>query len=434
MNGSSGPGSEATRMRSDCAAALAVTDMLAMGAVRDGFLVYAGPALARTLGIAGDASPRALSEFVAEGDRDRVARALASRSAISVAFRGVRADGSLFEAHLSASPADLPGGFAMAIALHDASRGEAEPRQLSYAAIHDPGSGLPNRRFYLDRTEQAVIAAGRSGRRVGAMALEIAALDDAAGALIAQERYLKEACARLQACLRETDTIARLDENLLGVLLPRLGAREHAAAAAARMAASVAAPFEVEGQRLRVELRFGIAAYPDDAPTPEGLVARAEAALRDSGPESGKPIAFATPHALVTPAPPARVQWSPRYEVGIEVIDGQHRQLLELINRLGDDLSAGRDFDQLVESLKALVRYTEHHFATEERLMDEVGAGAERHRAEHRRLEESLARLTLPLDAEGMSQGSRFLQDWLFRHIDEVDRPFAAFLRAHGIS
>lgn len=413
------------------AAALVTADVVALGAVRAGALVYASPALARMLGIAGTASARAFSDFVAESDRDRVARALSSTVATSLAFRGVRADGSLFEAQLSASLAELPDGLAMAFAMHDASRAEADPRQLSYAALHDSASGLPNRKRYFDRAEQAVIAAGRSQRKVGAMAIELTAVDDSGRSVSPADKLLRDACARLQACLRETDTIARLGENLLGVLLPRLGTREHAAEAAARMAASLAEPFETEGRRLRIALRFGVASYPDDAPTPEQLVERAEAALREAGHGGEEPIALASP--LPTASAPARVQWSERYEVGIEVIDGQHRQLLELINRLGDDLSAGRDFDQLVESLKALVRYTEHHFATEERLMDEVGAGAERHRAEHRRLEESLARLTLPLDAAGVSQSSRFLQDWLFRHIDEVDRPFAAFLRAQGI-
>jgi len=129
---------------------------------------------------------------------------------------------------------------------------------------------------------------------------------------------------------------------------------------------------------------------------------------------------------------PRRVQWSARYEVGIDVIDGQHRHLLELINRLQQELDAGNDLEPLVESLRELVRYTEHHFATEERLMDEVGASAERHRGEHQRLLESLMRFTAKLDSDTVSESSHFLQDWLFRHIDEVDRPFGALLRSRG--
>jgi hemerythrin-like metal-binding protein/PAS domain S-box-containing protein len=131
-------------------------------------------------------------------------------------------------------------------------------------------------------------------------------------------------------------------------------------------------------------------------------------------------------------APAERMSWSPRHEVGIEVIDGQHRHLLELINRLQDSLRRRTDLDELVDRLKELVRYTEHHFATEERLMDEVGASAERHRGEHQRLLEALMGFTARLDETAVGESSHFLQSWLFRHIDEVDRPFGALLRSRG--
>jgi hemerythrin len=212
--------------------------------------------------------------------------------------------------------------------------------------------------------------------------------------------------------------------------LPRVASREHAAGPAERMAAALRSVAESNAFAGRLALRIGVAAYPDDAPTPELLLEQARAAVRE-GARGEREISFA-PAAPVR-EPPAHVPWNARYEVGIEVIDGQHRQLLELVNRLSDDLGAGRDFDQLVESLRELVRYTEHHFATEERLMDEVGAGAERHRSEHRRLVDGLMRYTVSLDEGAVSRSSRFLQDWLFRHIDEVDRPFAAFLRSRGV-
>jgi hemerythrin-like metal-binding protein len=419
-------------MRDACAAALAGADALALGAVRDGVLLYASPALAGILGLVSLESPRAFSEFIAEADRERVARTLAYASERAIGVRAVRADGSLFEAQLTASRAQLPDGPATAIALHDVSRVESDSRQLSYVALYDSGSGLPNRRLYIDRLQQAIIGAARLGRRVVAMALEVGPLGGQGGtaAAVLSDGSLREIGSSLQSCLRETDTVARLGANLLVVLLPRVGSRGEAAGPAARMAATLADATGPKARAAGNALRFGVAAYPDDAPTPELLLEQAIGALRIAAPSHGA-IAFA-PSAPVR-EPPELVRWSARYEVGIDVIDGQHRQLLELINRLGDDLAAGRDFDQLVESLKELVRYTEHHFATEERLMDEIGAGAERHRAEHRGLIDGLMRYTVSLDAEGVSRSSRFLQDWLFHHIDEVDRPFAALLRGRGV-
>jgi len=172
--------------------------------------------------------------------------------------------------------------------------------------------------------------------------------------------------------------------------------------------------------RFDVELSVTHAALPDGPATVVALFDITGHAPRRAGPPpAGAPAA-------------GRVQWSPRFEVGIEVIDGQHRHLLELINRLQEALDSSRELSELVESLRELVRYTEHHFATEERLMDEVGASAERHRGEHQRLLAALMRFTVKLDTATVSESSHFLQDWLFKHIDEVDRPFGALLRSRG--
>jgi hemerythrin len=175
-----------------------------------------------------------------------------------------------------------------------------------------------------------------------------------------------------------------------------------------------------DGSRFDVELSATRVRLPDG---PASVVALFD--ITGHGPRRG-----AARGAQAAPLGPVR--WSTRYEVGIEVIDGQHRHLLDLINRLQDALGCGTDLGDLVASLKELVRYTEHHFATEERLMDEVGASAERHRGEHQRLLEGLMRFTARLDATSVSESSHFLQDWLFRHIDEVDRPFGALLRTRG--
>jgi len=258
-----------------------------------------------------------------------------------------------------------------------------------------------------------------------------------------------------QAAIQSACVEALIGANLLAIGVVRDGVLLHASPALARMfglaqettptpllalidardrdlvAQTLASPSEVliglralrsDGSRFDVELSATRTTLPDG---PAIVVALFD--ITGHGQRRPAPAASGA-------TPPGRVQWSPRYEVGIEVIDGQHRHLLELINRLQQALDSNDDLDLLVESLRELVRYTEHHFATEERLMDEVGASAERHRGEHQRLLESLMRFTVKLDTASVSMSSLFLQDWLFRHIDEVDRPFGALLRSRGQS
>ena len=128
------------------------------------------------------------------------------------------------------------------------------------------------------------------------------------------------------------------------------------------------------------------------------------------------------------------IEWSERYEVGIAAIDGQHREMLDIANRLIEGLHAGRDHDELVETLRELARCAEHNIATEERLMQEHGLATAHHRDEHRRLLESIWQFDLRLDPGGLDESVRFLREWLLGHIDEDDRPSADQLRSRGVS
>ena len=127
------------------------------------------------------------------------------------------------------------------------------------------------------------------------------------------------------------------------------------------------------------------------------------------------------------------IQWSERYEVGIAAIDGQHREMVDIANRLLAGLRAGRERDELVETLRELVRASEHNIATEERLMQEHGLAPAHHAEEHQRLLEAIRHFDLRLDPGGLAESARFLHEWLLGHIDEDDRPFAELLRSRGV-
>ena len=127
------------------------------------------------------------------------------------------------------------------------------------------------------------------------------------------------------------------------------------------------------------------------------------------------------------------IPWDARYEVGIAVIDGQHHEMLDLANRLLEGLRAGRERDELVETLRELVRATEHNVATEERLMQEHGLAPAHHAEEHRRMVEAIRQFDLRLDPGGIAGSTRWLSEWLLGHIDEDDRPFAEQLRSRGV-
>lgn len=139
-----------------------------------------------------------------------------------------------------------------------------------------------------------------------------------------------------------------------------------------------------------------------------------------------------------TAAESVGMDWSDRYALGIELIDSQHKVLFRLIDQLAKAIQANDSTVGLQEVFDKLKEYTLTHFAAEEHLMEQHGYHASReHHANHLALEQSLAHLAARAE-EGEPllslQTMNFLRQWLYQHIDHVDREFAVFLKEKGIS
>lgn len=137
------------------------------------------------------------------------------------------------------------------------------------------------------------------------------------------------------------------------------------------------------------------------------------------------------------------MQWSDRYEIGIPVIDEQHKTLVSLCCTLHEsaitkDRNGQRE--SMISALKECVDYVAKHFATEEKLMKASGyAALGAHKARHDEFSREVLATAKELEAKHFT-GSRkfvmFLRDWILSHISYEDRLFApdvtAFLAEHG--
>ncbi len=131
-------------------------------------------------------------------------------------------------------------------------------------------------------------------------------------------------------------------------------------------------------------------------------------------------------------------KWLPDYSVRIQAIDDQHRELVNILNRLFIAVSR-REGDSVVAGiLDSLMSYTQTHFALEESLMRQAKyKDLEPHIAEHRLLIAKLDTLTKkylleekPIYFEMLS----FLKSWLREHIQGVDMKYSAALLQAGFS
>jgi hemerythrin len=130
--------------------------------------------------------------------------------------------------------------------------------------------------------------------------------------------------------------------------------------------------------------------------------------------------------------------WTDALEIGIASIDNQHRWLVDATNRLyGEITKPSPDRAVLAEILEGLVDYTMNHFVLEEELFERFGyPETAAHKAEHDAFTATAMDLLMQFES-GESVGPPvldFLKEWLLHHILKVDRAYAPFLKAAGVS
>jgi hemerythrin len=123
--------------------------------------------------------------------------------------------------------------------------------------------------------------------------------------------------------------------------------------------------------------------------------------------------------------------WDASLSVGIDVIDAQHKRIIDYINELDAAIGA-RSREQIFAVLMELADYTVTHFAFEESLMEK---GAYPFAAAHKHVHEAFAAQVAGYQkkfaaGQDISKHLRSeLQIWLTNHIKRDDKDFAPYVR-----
>ncbi|MCH8037452.1 MAG: diguanylate cyclase [Proteobacteria bacterium] len=172
-------------------------------------------------------------------------------------------------------------------------RKEREQR-LSYLAYHDELTGLANRTLFLDRLDSAVSIARRKGGLVAVQAINLdgfKAINETFG-LEAGDLLLKAAAKRVKECLRESDTVARLEGDGFGVILPVLDGAKGAREAAQRILAALCRPVFLAGDEISLGASIGIALFPADGVSAAELAKNAELTMAEVKKRGKRAFAF----------------------------------------------------------------------------------------------------------------------------------------------
>ena len=137
--------------------------------------------------------------------------------------------------------------------------------QLSFQALHDGLTGLPNRLLVLDRASQALARARRTREPAAAMFIDIDAfkrVNDTLGHA-AGDQLLRVIAARLTAVLRDSDTVGRFGGDEFVVLLDPQDNPSPPELVAERILHVLAQPIDVaDGKTVTVSASIGIATGP----------------------------------------------------------------------------------------------------------------------------------------------------------------------------
>ncbi|RQW80001.1 MAG: diguanylate cyclase [Methylococcus sp.] len=358
------------------------------------------------------------------------------KESLSLTFRAQGPQGSAVDIEMHVVPTLVSDSSHVLAFLFDITEQRRQEEQLNFLAFLDPLTGLPNRAMFLDRCREILMSARQDNSGFALLQCDLdgfKAVNDTHGHA-AGDMLLKVVAERLAGCLRRRDVVARQGGDEFALLLPDVGSNGLAQQLAERLIREVSAPIPLGDFSVKVGISIGIALYPEHGRDIDTLLNLADRAMYASK-EAGRNRY--TVAEKLTDAAPLIVEllaWNQTHAVGIEVIDRQHRGLMDLVNRLGNELKNGLARERLQETVQELLTATEIHFQTEEDLMSEHDIKSlETHRGKHQQLLADVRRFGVEVDRRSMALTMRYLQEWLIRHIETMDKGLGRLLQDRGV-
>ncbi|MEA5509244.1 EAL domain-containing protein [Crocosphaera sp. UHCC 0190] len=165
--------------------------------------------------------------------------------------------------------------------LFDVTARKQAEKQLKYRAFYDTLTDLPNRTYFDDKLDIALVKARQEDHLMAVLFLDLDCfknINDTLGHGIG-DQLLKHFAKRLNSCVRNHDLVARWGGDEFTLLLPQINSPEDTVNLSQRILDELKQPFEISGHQLYVKTSIGIAIYPQDGTDAETLLKNADAAL-----------------------------------------------------------------------------------------------------------------------------------------------------------
>ncbi|MDX1461040.1 MAG: bifunctional diguanylate cyclase/phosphodiesterase [Xanthomonadales bacterium] len=181
-------------------------------------------------------------------------------------------------------------GLALVIWLLEEERNRARTanRKLYHLSFHDPLTGLPNRKLFLERLSHA-IERGSEEENYAVLLINLdrfRLLNESLGHSRA-DKLLALVGDRLLHRARQVDTVARVGVDEFALLLREKPDGQKILNASNKLLKDLREPYELNGREILMTASFGLSRFPDDGKRPDQLIANAAAAMQRAKEQGG---------------------------------------------------------------------------------------------------------------------------------------------------
>jgi diguanylate cyclase (GGDEF)-like protein len=183
--------------------------------------------------------------------------------------------------------------------LHNFTLMDDERANMQQLAFHDPLTGLPNRRLFLNLLDQAINYATKNQQSFALMFIDLdrfKSVNDTLGHACG-DKLLVAVAERLGQSVRRSDVVSRLSGDEFAILITCMDQVDQLEALAHKLIAAINQPFMIEAQSIEVRISVGISLFPADGVSAEDLLGQADGAMYQAKKTGGNLCRF----SLLTP-------------------------------------------------------------------------------------------------------------------------------------
>jgi diguanylate cyclase (GGDEF)-like protein/PAS domain S-box-containing protein len=234
------------------------------------------------------ASPNWMKDLINPDDHEKIDAAMArvlekDAQGASIEFRMLTGDGSFRWVENRYVPVRNKEGQLIEVEgiILDITERKVAEEKIALLARTDGLTGLANRATIIERLSQTFAATKRGASSFAILYLDLdhfKEINDTLGHAVG-DLLLQAVSERIKSCTRESDVVARLGGDEFAVLQLEMGELANAGALAEKIQTTVALPYVLDGNEVRISVSIGICPYVAGSTGADAMLAQADLAL-----------------------------------------------------------------------------------------------------------------------------------------------------------